>query len=176
MATRKTTGRSTKKATARKPRAKKKGTPAKIVKDSANKIWLAGLGAFALAEEEGGKMFQNLVRKGREFEDVGREQLDKARHKVESLADAAREKLDEASGEVRDRAGETWEKVEKRLDERTARTLQKLGVPTRDEIARLTKRIEHLTELVEKKATARRPVTRKKSASGPATAPRLQAG
>jgi poly(hydroxyalkanoate) granule-associated protein len=171
MATKKTT----RKTPARKPRAKKKENPAEIVKDSANKIWLAGLGAFALAEEEGGKLFQNLVSKGKEFEDVGREQFDKARDKVESLADAAREKLDEATGEVRDRAGDTWERVEKQFDDRTARTLQKLGVPTRAEIARLTRRIEHLTELVEKKATTRRPATRKKTASGRATTPRLKA-
>jgi poly(hydroxyalkanoate) granule-associated protein len=140
-----------------KKRAHPKETPAEALKGSANKIWLAGLGAFALAEEEGGKLFKSLVRKGREFEEVGREQLEKAREQVEKLAETAREKLDEATGDVRERAGETWKGVEKRWDERTARTLQRLGVPSRDEIARLTRRIEHLTELVEKKAAGRRP-------------------
>ncbi|HLF56510.1 MAG TPA: phasin family protein [Thermoanaerobaculia bacterium] len=152
MTTRKTTKRA---------RTAKKETPAKLLKESANKIWLAGLGAFALAEEEGGKLFQTLVHKGKEFEHVGREQFEKAREQVEKLAETARERLESATGDVRERAGDTWQRVEHRWDERTARTLQRLGVPSRDEIARLTKRIEHLTALVEKKAAARRPAARK---------------
>jgi poly(hydroxyalkanoate) granule-associated protein len=158
MATKKATRKTTKKA----------ATTAEIVKDSANKIWLAGLGAFALAEEEGGKMFHNLVTRGKDFEEAGREQLEKAREIVGDLAESAREKLGAATEDVRDRAGDTWQKVEKRWDERTARTLQKLGVPTRDEIVRLTRRIEELTSLVEKKAASRKPAARKR-ASGART-------
>jgi poly(hydroxyalkanoate) granule-associated protein len=148
--------------TTRKAAPKRSDKPVDALKGSAQKIWHAGLGAFALAEEEGGKLFQSLVRKGKEFEQTGREQIEKAREQVEKLAETAKEKLDEATVDVRDRAGETWNRVEKRWDERTAKTLQRLGVPSRDEIARLTRRIEHLTELVEKKAAPRR--TRKPAA------------
>ena len=34
------------------------------VKDSAQQIWLAGLGAFSKAQEEGGKVFEALVKEG----------------------------------------------------------------------------------------------------------------
>ena len=34
------------------------------VKDSAQQIWLAGLGAFAKAQEEGSKVFDALVKEG----------------------------------------------------------------------------------------------------------------
>jgi poly(hydroxyalkanoate) granule-associated protein len=149
------TKKATHKRTAR--RAPRKAAPraGKGMKDSANKIWLAGLGAFALAEEEGSKLFKSLVEKGEAFEEVGREQLGKARDKMGELAETARERLDEATEEVRERAGDAWGKVEHRWDARVGSTLQKLGVPTRSEIARLTHRIEELTALVEKQAAAR---------------------
>ena len=130
---------------------------------SANKIWLAGLGAFALAEEEGGKLFKNLVHKGEKFEEAGREQLDKARATVEALAEATRHRIESATEEVRERAGDAFGKVEHEVDTRVAQTLQALGVPTRGEIARLTRRIEELTALVEKKA-AHKPRPRAKAA------------
>ena len=56
------------------------------MKQSANRIWLAGLGAFALAEEEGGNLFRSLVRKGETLEQKGMEQVEGLREKVEALA------------------------------------------------------------------------------------------
>lgn len=166
MATRKTT----KKATTRKTTARKPKDGAERVKQSANRIWLAGLGAFAAAEEEGGKLFKNLVEKGKEFEKDGREQLDKVRERVEELAENAKERLGSATGDVRDRAGEAWEKVESNWEDRMAKAMHKLGVPTRDEISRLTRRIEDLTKLVEKQAKATSTRTRK------AASPRRRSG
>jgi len=153
MTTRKTSSKSTHRA----PDAGRR------LSQSANKIWLAGLGAFALAEEEGGKLFKSLVHKGEKFEEVGKEKLDQARATVEALAMATRHKLESATEEVRDRAGDAFGKVEDQIDSRVAHTLQALGVPTRGEIARLTRRIEELTELVEQKA-ARKPRPRAKAA------------
>jgi poly(hydroxyalkanoate) granule-associated protein len=126
------------------------------VRESANRIWLAGLGAFALAEQEGGKLFKSLVKKGESIETVGRERFEQVRETVEAAADAAKERLDSATGEVRERAGGAWSKVERELDERVASALEKVGVPTKGEISRLTRRIEELTELVERQAKARR--------------------
>jgi poly(hydroxyalkanoate) granule-associated protein len=140
---------------ARRP-ARKAAT--KQVKDTANKVWLAGLGAVAMAEEEGGKLFKGLVGKGKELEATGREKLEQAQKTVETLAGAAKEKVETATTDVRGRASELLGKLEDEWDDRMARTLKRFGVPTRDEISRLTRRIEELTRLVEKKsATARRP-------------------
>jgi poly(hydroxyalkanoate) granule-associated protein len=146
------------KTTRKTARRTAKKAPAKQVKETANKVWLAGLGAVAMAEEEGGKLFKGLVAKGKELEEVGRERLGEAREKVETLADAARDRVETATSDVRGRASELWGKLEGEWDERMARTLKRFGVPTRDEISRLTRRIEELTRLVEKKsAAARRP-------------------
>jgi poly(hydroxyalkanoate) granule-associated protein len=122
------------------------------VRASANRIWLAGLGAFALAEQEGGKLFKSLVRKGETLEAVGKERFEQVRDGVGAVAGAAKERVESASGEMRERAGEAWTKVERELDDRVASALEKVGVPSKGEIARLTRRIEQLTELVEQQA------------------------
>jgi len=157
MATQKATRKTTRKTT-RKPAKKSAG---KQMKESASKVWLAGLGAVAMAEEEGGKLFQGLVAKGKEFEEEGRERIEQAVERVEKLAGTAKKKVESATSEVRGRAVELFGVVEDEWDERMARTLKRVGVPSRDEIARLTRRIEDLTKLVEAKASTRRPPARK---------------
>lgn len=101
------------------------------LKESAHRIWLAGLGALAAAEQEGTKVFNRLVERGREFETKGREEVkdtyEKARTKAES----------------------TWSDVSSKVDEAVAGALHRLGVPTRDEIRTLTQKVEELTAKVE---------------------------
>ena len=69
------------------------------LKDSAHKIWLAGLGALAAAEQEGTKMFNRLVDRGREVESRGKvdfkEQVGQAKAKVDETVDLWSAKLDE---------------------------------------------------------------------------------
>lgn len=109
------------------------------LKHSAQKVWLAGLGAVSTIEKEGSKLFDSLVAKGENFEKGGKEKVEEVREKVEETAEKAR-----------DRAGETWEKVEDRLDSVVTRVLNRVGVPSREEIATLTQRVEELTRVVEK--------------------------
>ena len=119
------------------------------LKDSVNKVWLAGLGALATAEEEGMKVFKNLVERGESYEARNRERYEEVRTKVEETADKAKNK-----------AGSTWDTVEDKFDETVAATMRRLGVPSRDEIATLTKRVEELTAVVEQL----RPAPAKKAA------------
>ena len=128
----------------------KKDIPADI-KDSAHKIWLAGLGALSAAEEEGSKLFKNLVERGEGFESRGRVRYGDVKNTVENAAEQAK-----------DRVETTWDKVEGRMDEAVSAALGRLGVPSRDEIATLTQRVEELTAVVEKlkpakKAPAKKP-------------------
>ena len=101
------------------------------LKDSAHRIWLAGLGALAAAEEEGTKVFQRLVERGREWESKGKvevkETYEKARTKAES----------------------TWGDLGTKVDEAVTSALHRMGVPTRDEIRNLTLKVEELTAKVE---------------------------
>lgn len=104
------------------------------IKESAHKIWLAGLGALAAAEEEGTKLFNRLVDRGKDFEAKGKVQVDKVKAEAEK---------------VKSKAEETFEEWTAKADERFTGLLQKLGVPTRDEIHTLTQKVEELTAKIE---------------------------
>ena len=112
---------------------KKKPPTATGLKDSAYEIWLAGLGAFNLAGEEGSKLFRHLVEKGTEQEEANKEWFD-------SIADRAQG----IQGDVK----KALSKVTSPIEDGLAAAMQRLGVPTRVEIVKLTHRVEELTKLV----------------------------
>ncbi len=105
------------------------------VMDSAHKVWLAGLGAVAMAEHEGRKLFDTLVERGQDLEAKGREQVEKARGAV---------------GGVKTVAESYWETLERTLDDKMTGVIHRLGVPTKDEIASLNAKVESLTKAIEK--------------------------
>ena len=113
------------------------------LKDSVNKVWLAGLGALSTAEEEDSKLFKNLVERGEGYEAKNKE-------RVQAVADDLKSKIDDATQKARGQAEGSWERVEGRIEEAVASAFQKAGVPTRDEIATLTKRVDELISVVEK--------------------------
>ncbi|MFY9823197.1 MAG: phasin family protein [Thermoanaerobaculia bacterium] len=108
------------------------------LKDSVHRIWLAGLGALAAAEEEGSKLFSKLVDRGRNVESKGKVEVDKVNEKVRAGVDKAKAKAESAF--------EGWGD---KLDEKLTAALHRLGVPTRDEIHNLTRRVEELNSKVE---------------------------
>lgn len=124
--------------------------PAEL-RESAQKIWLAGLGALSAAEQEGSKLFKTLVEKGEKFESRGRDVVDDAKEDVTDAVDDAKTKAETA-----------WEKVEDRVDGAVASALKRFGVPSREEIATLTQRVEELTRVVEQL----KPAAKKTSARG----------
>ncbi|HSG23936.1 MAG TPA: phasin family protein [Azonexus sp.] len=105
---------------------------AQTVKDSAHQIWLAGLGAFAKAQEEGNKVFDALVKEG------------------ESIQKKTRKAADEQIAVVTDKAVGTWDRLEQVFEDRVARALSSLGVPSKKEIDKLSKRVAELTSVVQK--------------------------
>jgi poly(hydroxyalkanoate) granule-associated protein len=108
------------------------------LKDSVHRIWLAGLGALAAAEEEGSKLFSRLVDRGRDVEVKGKVEVDKVNEKVRAEVDRAKAKAESAF--------DGWSE---KLDEKLNAALHRLGVPTRDEIHNLTQRVEELNAKVE---------------------------
>ena len=115
----------------------------KTVVDSAQQIWLAGLGAFVKAQAEGGKLFESLVKEG--------SALDAKTRKLTGVKmSEARGNVEATLGQVRERSQETWDKLEKVFEDRVSRALGRLGVPGRDEVRQLTARVEELSREVRK--------------------------
>jgi poly(hydroxyalkanoate) granule-associated protein len=115
---------------------------AAAVKDSAQQIWLAGLGAFSKAQEEGTKVFETLVKEG------GNIQM-RTRAVAEEKFGEVTGKVTKVAGEVSKQATQSWDKLESVFEQRVERTLNRLGVPTNKDIAALIKRVEELNASVQ---------------------------
>ena len=113
------------------------------IKDSAQQIWLAGLGAFSKAQEEGGKAFESLVKEGlsiqRKTQAVAEERISEATHRMSGMAT-----------EISSKAAGQWDKLENIFEDRVAKALNKLGVPSARDIDALIERIDALNALVQK--------------------------
>lgn len=183
----------------RKPAASKSVNP---VIDSAREIWLAGLGAFSVAQHEGGKvleqgnqMFDKLVAEGSKLEKRTRKDVEGAvgdlrgdiesrvgdiRSEIESRVKEFRGDVESRFGGVRDQAdtvrkqaSDNWDKLEKIFEERVARSLASLGIPTRDDVKDLTQRVQKLSRQVaaldkKAKSTVKKAAVKKTAASKPA--------
>jgi poly(hydroxyalkanoate) granule-associated protein len=107
------------------------------LKQSASQIWLAGLGAYSKAEEEGNKLFDTLVREG----ETAKHLLDSIMDKPMSLYQETLGDVRECVEEVKDKAVGSWDRIEKAFDERVASALHRLNIPTRQDVADLAKQV-----------------------------------
>lgn len=105
--------------------------------DSAQQIWMAGVGAFTRAQGEGSKLFEALVKEGMTIEKTTR-QLATGR------VDAVRDAVEDRVGVVRERAVDTWDRLESVFETRVQRALNRLGVPAREDLAELNARVNEL--------------------------------
>lgn len=115
--------------------------------ESAQHVWLAGVGAFQRAQHEGSKLFDALVKEGSNFEAT-------TRKLATGRVDAVRDAVEERVGTVRDRAVDTWDRLEKVFEERVQRALTRLGVPTRDDLVDLNHRVEALNRTLRQRGAA----------------------
>lgn len=118
------------------------------VKDSAQQIWLAGLGAFSKAQEEGGKVFEALVKEGlsiqRKTQAVAEEKITEATSRVTTMAT-----------DIGSKAQGQWDKLENIFEDRVAKALSKLGVPSARDLEALSARVDALAKGAGKPAPAK---------------------
>ena len=170
-----------KKKVLRKPAAKKSVSPAV---DSAREIWLAGLGAFSVAQQESGriieqgsKLFDKLVAEGSKIETKTRKDVEGAvgglRGEMENRVDEIKQQAEA----VRKQATDNWDKLEKIFEDRVAKALTGLGIPSKEDVSSLTAKVDRLSNQVNglegkvqanktmvKKATAKKAPAKKAAA------------
>ncbi len=115
---------------------------AKTIRDSTQQIWLAGLGAFAKAQGEGGKVFDTLVKEGLNLQR-------RTRAATEERIGSVGEKMTRAAGDLSKQATQSWDRLEQVFEDRVSRALTRLGVPTSREIGDLVARVDALSEAVQ---------------------------
>lgn len=136
---------------ARKTRDLFADLPEELV-ERGREIWLAGLGALSMVEEEGVKLFNSLVEKGETWEKEGRTSLGAARKKL----DEAKRKVETAVEEATSKGNALThldDKILATVETTVEKTLQRLGVPTHVEVKDLTSKVEHLAGQVAALAT-----------------------
>ena len=139
------------------PRNRSRGSadPAQGARESAQKIWLAGLGAFERAKAEGPRVFEALVEQGR---DMGARAV--------GAADQALRSMREASS-----SGAGLEKLEKMIEERVSRSLNRLGLVTRDQADELARQVRELSASLEAFAGAAAGGRKSRASPKPAARP-----
>lgn len=142
------------------------------MKDSAQHIWLAGLGAFTKAQQEGGKMFDTLVKEGtamqRKAQAVAGEKFSETSQKMGRMAN-----------ELGTKATGQWDKIEGLFEDRVARALGRLGMPTAQDMQALNDRLDALERRLPasraRKTPAKKALVKKAPAKKAAARPRTAA-
>jgi len=121
------------------------------VVDSAREVWLAGLGAFNVAQQESGrimeqgsKLFDRLVAEGNKMEKKTRKDVDGAVKDLRSEVEERVEGVKSQAEAVRKQASENWDKLESIFEDRVARALSRLGIPGKKDVKNLAARVEKL--------------------------------
>lgn len=112
------------------------------VKDSAQQIFQAGLGAFAKAQVEGAKALETLVKDSATIQR-------KTKAAAEGKISEATSKMTHMANDISKQASGQWDKLENIFEERVAKALNKLGVPSAKDVAALIDRIDALNKAVQ---------------------------
>lgn len=136
---------------------------AKQVMDSAQQIWLAGLGAFSKAQNEGKKVFDTLVKQGEQIE-----------QRTRNVAEATIETAREQASKTMELASGKFDKLEQVFENRVHSSLNRLGVLTSKDVEALSKQVAELSEavralLAQEKRSVARPAAKKPVAKKPAS-------
>lgn len=120
-----------------------------------HQIWLAGLGAMAQAQAQGSKAFETLVSDGLNFQRKSQEEAQQRfEEATERFTHMAQGLGQQASGRI--------DKLEHVFEERVARALHRLGMPTLQDLADLQTRVSDLEAQL-----AKRPPAAAKTAKAP---------
>lgn len=150
--TRKTTKKATRTTTKRRARTDEAsqahaGAAPRSISETAQQIWLAGVGAFGRAQAEGTRLFDGLVRDGAGLEKT-------ARDFATARATEVRSVVETSVDQTRERAVDGWERLETLFEDRVHGVLQQLGVPRREEVEALRAQVDALSRELRSRGAA----------------------
>ena len=169
--------------TAKKTSGKRKVDQTRDVdfSDQFEQAFLAGLGALSDAQKKGAERFDSLVKEGEKFRN-------KATSKTESLIDDVQDAIRDMAGDAQSRATglldqvrdkSTLSKLQSAFDTRVADTMDRLNVPSKNDIDAINTKLNKIIRLLNeqgkpaaKKKTARKAATKKRAATKKKAAPR----
>jgi poly(hydroxyalkanoate) granule-associated protein len=117
-----------------------------------HQVWLAGLGAVSKAQSGAPKLLEDLVTEGARIHARASKATDAAMR--DALSGAQNAILGRVE-DVREKASDAFENLEKIFQTRVHRALKQLGVPSAEEIASLSKRVDALNTNIDKLARKR---------------------
>jgi poly(hydroxyalkanoate) granule-associated protein len=133
-------------------------------------VFLAGLGAFANAQKMGSETFESLVKDGEKFRKEASKKteklIDEVQDSVREMRGDAEEKAEGLLDRVRDRSKLT--KLQSAFDRRVADAMDRLNVPSKNDIDKINRKLDKILKAIEPKA--KKPATRKKAAAKKAPA------
>lgn len=115
----------------------------------ARKIWLAGLGAYAKAGQEGADYLRDLVKTGEGVEKQGRKVVDARVEAANSQIDSVKGSVKGSVTGVKEKVEVQLDKIEKAFDNRVAVALNRLGIPSRQDVEALSAKLDELSALLE---------------------------
>jgi len=156
---------------------------AKSAIEQGEKVWLAGLGVLARAQQDGREWIgADKVKLFDEFVDAGREFADRAKGSGESQLETTREAIRGAFDNARDQAKNRYDRavdqtetnveklaetlgIEHIFDRRIERALDRLGYPTKKQFTALNKKVNSLAKPITAKAKSAKSAKSKTTAT-----------
>ncbi|MBU1329577.1 MAG: phasin family protein [Gammaproteobacteria bacterium] len=126
-----------------------KATVLTDVKVYARKIWLAGLGAYAKAGQEGADYFKTLVKAGEGVEKQGKKQVAAQIDAANSQIDGVKSTVTSNVQSVKGKVDLQLDKIEKAFDSRVAGALNRIGIPSKQDVDALSAKLDELSALLE---------------------------
>ncbi len=105
--------------------------------EKAREIWLAGLGLFSTVEQEGEKLFNKFIERGRELEEKG-----------ESFEKKAKEKVEAFSSYVNEKTGKYTNEFTANFEDKFKSAMQTFGVSSKSEVKNLSDKVDKLADAV----------------------------
>lgn len=118
----------------------------KATRKSAQVIWKANINALTTTRDELGKVVEAAIKESNKLTRRSRARTEEV---VENLSDVANERVSE---------------VEKRFQKGVNKVIHDIGLPTADEVEKLSRKVDRLSKEVQAKGAAKRRTPRKKAA------------